>query len=152
MIEFLYDVTTGLPVESHMYLDFNVRNVDDSDRPKDFSHVRMGYDETIHDYRWADATHSVEVHGIFHQVGTIWEKNLDISYGLMLSPENASLRGLKVDDKRYIPIYASNEDRQNGIISYYVLEKGHDYQIDEPSLDYRFEFGDRHLPPHAGQR
>ena len=140
MIYYLYDPTTGLPIENHKYLRFNVQEVDNPASPVDFARVDMGYDEALSDYRWADTTHTVTVHDIPHQVGRIWEKNLDISYGQMISPANAALRHLYMGDPRYIPIYTSEAARQAGTVSYYVLEKGHDYKIAEPALDYRFEF------------
>lgn len=140
MIQFLYDVTTGLPIEAHKYIRFNVQEVDNPDNPINFSRVDMGYDEQLGDYKWADDTVPYPVHDIVHQVGTIWEKDLDISYGLMISPSYAAEHDLYLDDPRYIPIYANDADRLSGTVSYYVLEKGHDYKIDEPALDYRFDF------------
>ena len=140
MIQFLYDVTTGQPIEAHKYVPFTVNQVDNPSAPEEFAEILLGYDETLHDYRWADETHTVLVHGIAHNVGRVWEKDLNISYGQLLSPQNAVDRYLDTTDARYIPIYESEEAHANGDISYYVLEKGHDYLVTEPTLDYRFEF------------
>ena len=141
MVAFLYDLTTGRPIEAHKNITFVINQVDNPNDPERFAQVKLGYDETLRDFNWSDATSPVTVQNITYHVGTIWKKDLDISVGLMLSPEYAQEHNIFLDDPRYIPVYSSQEAASaNGPIQYYVLETGHDYLIDEPALDYRFDF------------
>ena len=80
------------------------------------------------------------VEGLDYTVGDYWEEDLNISFGLILSENKAEARGIYLDDPRYIRVYRSEADRASDNVAYYVLEKGHDYKIEEPALDFRFEF------------
>ena len=73
-------------------------------------------------------------------VGEYWEAGMNISFGLILSENKAEARGIYLEDPRYIRVYRSEADRASGDVAYYVLERGHDYKIEEPDLDFRFEF------------
>ena len=141
MIKFLYDITTGKVIGEHKNIYFLINQIDDPTHPVKFAQVKLGYDEDLKDFKWADATQQVTVENITYNVGTVWKEGLDISVGLMLSPDYAEDHNIYIDDPRYIPVYDSEEDASaNGEVKYYVLETGHDYLIDEPNLDYRFDF------------
>ena len=142
MVKFLYDTTTGKVIDAHKNINFVINQVDNPNDSKSFAQVQLGYDESLHDFNWADATSPVPVEGITYYVGTRWVKGLDISVGLMLSPAYAVERNIFLEDQRYIPVYSSLEEASSNEdnILYYVLETGHDYLIDEPALDYRFDF------------
>lgn len=141
MVAFLYDTTTGKVIDAHKNITFVINQVDNPNDPESFAQVKLGFDEALNDFNWADATSPVTVQNITYQVGRKWRKDLDISVGLMLSPGYAQEHNIFLDDPRYIPVYSSMEEASSdGEILYYVLETGHDYLIDEPTLDYRFDF------------
>ena len=149
IVAFLYDLTNGQIIEANRTIDFVVKQVDDPEQPKPFTTVKLGDPDHDNMFNWTDEVLTdVTVNHREYHVGTTWREGLDISFGLMLNPTNAQTRGIVVSDNeghlhaddRFIPIYLSEEDHASGNIAYFVLEKGHDYKIEEPSLDYRFEF------------
>ena len=103
MVTFLYDLTTGRPIEAHKTITFIINQIDNPSTPESFARIDLGYDEELRDFKWADATSPVTIQGITYQVGTTWRDGLDISFGLMLSPANADARGLYTGDERYNP-------------------------------------------------
>jgi LPXTG-motif cell wall-anchored protein len=140
IIYYLYDVTTGLPYDNHKYVTFVVNQIDDPDNPVKFAQTVLGYNETTGVFEWKGTTQTVTVEGHDYTVGDYWEKDLNISFGLILSENHADARGIYLDDPRYIRVYRSEADRAADNVAYYVLERGHDYKIEEPDLDFRFEF------------
>ena len=140
IIYYLYDVTTAKPYDNHKYVTFVVNQIDDPDNPVEFAQTVLGYNETTGVFEWKGTTQTVTVEGHDYTVGDYWEKDLNISFGLILSEGHADARGIYLDDPRYIRVYRSEADRASGDVAYYVLERGHDYKIEEPDLDFRFEF------------
>ena len=140
IIYYLYDVTTAKPYDNHKYVTFVVNQIDDPDNPVEFAQTVLGYNETTGVFEWKGTTQTVTVEGHDYTVGDYWEKDLNISFGLILSEGHADARGIYLDDPRYIRVYRSEADRASGDVAYYVLERGHDYKIEEPALDFRFEF------------
>lgn len=155
LVAFLYNTFNGELIDNHKNIDF-VINQGSKDAPyakSEYKTVRLGFKryenvdgQEIPVFDWADETQPVEVKGKTYNVGTIWEEPLDIAVGLMLTPEMALEREIDLSDEKYIPIYAK-DDTAHETILYYVLEKGHDYSIDEPTLDYRFDFSSEEYHP-----
>jgi len=55
-----------------------------------------------------------------------------ISKERMLSPEKAVEHSIDIDgDPRVVPVYADADSTE---VLYYVLERGHDYSIQEPTV------------------
>ena len=140
IINYLYDVTTGVPYDNHKHVVFVVNQIDDPDHPVEFGRTVLGYNEETDSFEWKGTTETVTVEGRDYTVGQYWEAEMNISFGLILSENKAEARGIYLEDPRYIRVYRSEADRARGNVAYYVLEKGHDYQIEEPALDFRFEF------------
>jgi len=96
-------------------------------------------------YHWVGATQNVEVGGETVPIGTRWREDFDIAVGLMLSETEALARGIDITDTdendpehgKYKKVYL---DPVNKTSPYYVLEVGHDYDIKEPTVNYRFDF------------
>ena len=158
LVNFLYNTYTGEPIEDNKKIDFQI--IQDTNTTP-YTTVTLGYDdgEDPDDpaddvgFVWADETQTVTINEgtanerVFN-VGTVWETPLDIPFGLMLTPEKAAEHNLDLTDTKYIPVYANEEDAGNDAnVLYYVLEKGHDYSVEEPSLDYRFDFHSEPLHP-----
>ena len=135
LVEFLYNTSTGEVIEENKDITFAVKK-DTGSTP--YKEVKLGYNETTGVFDWYGDTQEITVGEHTYTIGTIWEEPLDIALGLMLTPDKAQERGIDLDDPKYIPVYENEE--ATGEPSYYVLEKGHDYTVDEPTLDYRFEF------------
>ena len=130
LVAFLYNTATGDLIESSKNIVFDIYQGSGK-----YTDVTLGYKNDGFD--WGGETQEVEVKGRTYTVGTIWEEPLDIAVGLMLSPERAAEEGIDLTDPKYIPLYESEDSTE---VLYYVLEVGHDYHIDEPTLDYRFDF------------
>jgi len=143
LIAFLYNTSNGQLLDDYKNIDF-VINQSSARAPyasSQYKTITLGY---IGDdaqgkamFDWGDETQTITVNGRNYEVGTIWEEPLDIAVGLMLTPAMAAERGIDLADPKYIPVYENEGDAE---ALYYVLEKGHDYSIDEPELDYRFDF------------
>lgn len=85
-------------------------------------------------YVWDDETlRSVTYNGHEVQIGTRWSSKFAIATGLMLSNRDHVINlGLDPDD------YPT---AQYGDKTYYILEKGHDYYVEEQAeLGYQFDF------------
>ena len=146
LVAFLFNTSTGELREDKKNIDF-VINQGAAVAPyteTEYKTITLGftgYEEVdgkqVPVFDWADDPQQVEVSGRTYSVGTVWEEPLDIAVGLMLTPDKAVEHGIDLNDPKYIPVY-ENEDSTD--VLYYVLEKGHDYEITEPNLDYRFDF------------
>ena len=136
---FLYNTTTGEPVAENKNIIFTVKQDTESHTYKD---VLLGYKDDSGVFDWYGETTEIDIDGRRYTVGTIWEEPLDIAFGLMLTPAKAAEHRIDLNDTKYIPVYSSIEDASDPNKSplYYVLEKGHDYWLEEPQLDYRFDF------------
>lgn len=138
LVYYLFDTYTGNVSENNKNIDFKINQQD-----KYYTTVQLGWksgeDNTNAVFDWVGETQTIEVYGRNYTVGSVWEEPLDIAVGLMLTPDKAAERGIDVNDHKYIPVYAENDTSRSHIL-YYVLEIGHDYTIDEPALDYRFDF------------
>ena len=139
LVEYLYDTSTGNP--KPIVINFDLYRSDVSGL---YKRIPLGWDQNGEGtgFTWADALQPVTITtgetSRTYYVGTVWEKDFDIAIGLMLSRAEALARGLDLTDTvKYRPVTYNGGQ-------YYVLETGHDYHIDEPTvtheLDYRFDF------------
>ena len=142
LVAFLYNTSNGTIIPDNKNIDFDILQ-DAAEDP--YTSVTLGYDATAGDFAWVGATQPVTVkdeNGVdrTYTVGTKWEKQLDISIGLMITPDKADDHSIDVEhDFKIRPVYAEDDEDRETVL-YYVLETGHDYTIDEPQLDYRFDF------------
>ena len=131
LVDFLYNTSTGEPISANKNIVFDIYQ-GELDNP--YKAVVLGYDEDSHSYDWAGTTR--QVNGF--TIGSAWEEQFDIAFGLMLSPEKAVEHSIDIDgDPRVVPVYANADSTE---VLYYVLERGHDYTIQEPTVSYRFDF------------
>ena len=138
LVYYLFNTYNGNVSENNKNIDFKIKKQD-----KEYTTVKLGWksgeNNTNAVFDWVGETQTIEVYERNYTVGSVWEEPLDIAVGLMLTPDKAAERGIDVNDHKYIPVYAENDTSRSHIL-YYVLEIGHDYTIDEPALDYRFDF------------
>lgn len=88
-----------------------------------YTTIRLGWDETQGKYIWEPgSTRTVTYNGHPVVVGTRWAQNFSIATGLMLSSARMEALGL---DKTAYP------SGEFGGVTYYILESGHDYKIEE---------------------
>ena len=101
---------------------------------KPYKIIPLGWNEETEEYDWDEGSERwVTYEGKRIRIGTRWSNEFAIATGLMLSDVNHIISlGLDPDD------YATAT--YNGK-TYYILEKGHDYNVEEVSeLGYEFDF------------
>ena len=115
-------------------------NESDDEEDPYYTTVTLGWDGTKYDWD-TDSVRYVSLNGSSGPsvpVGTRWSKDFSIATGLMLSKERMDALG--IDKAKYQPAYVY------GRTEYYLLEKGHDYTIEEiidpdaPHETYEFDF------------
>ena len=142
LVAFLYNTSDGTVLDENKNIVLKVLQ-DGSTTP--YFSVTLGYDETTHTFAWVGDTEDVVVkdqnkEDIHYTIGTAWEKELNISIGLMITPDKAAEHSINtVNNTSIVPVYAEDDESRSNVL-YYVLERGHDYTIDEAVTDYRFDF------------
>ena len=114
--------------------------------PSLYQTINLGWSETAGEYVWA--TDDTTVHNATinddpteYKIGTYWKDEMNIATGVMLSYSNAVARGIDISDttKYHRVTYGEGENQK----VYYILETGHDYNIEEPhdlEVSYQFDF------------
>ena len=104
----------------------------DGNENKHYTDVTLGWDDTAKKYIWdEDSRQTVNYNGNEVEIGTHWASDFSIATGLMISQNRAEAIGL---DQTAYPSAVYNN------VTYYILEEGHDYTIEEPELTYEFDF------------
>ena len=125
---FLYhkDKETGQWVSNEKNIIFKIsKGYDANGNPKPYDKfgtdgLSLGWQAAKNKYDWVGRTTTIEG----HEIGTRWQEDLDISFGLMLTERQARERGLDLTNQNYLrTIYQG--------VTYYLLDYGWDYAIDE---------------------
>ena len=128
--------------ENHYSIPFNILQ-DESTTP--YTSVGLGWDETKGQYIWKstelmyvkwDNSENKYVECTAGDegalpIGTHWTENFSIATGLMLS--EARMTALRLDTTAYASAVYDGT-------TYYILEEGHDYTIEEPNVGYEFDY------------
>ena len=150
LISFLYNTYTGASLEKS--ITFSVYQDDEFYRTATLGWVQVkdengdpvldGEGNPTYDYVWGDTTESIEYYGKTYDIGTVWQDDFAISTGILLSETRMNALGL--DKTKYQSVeYGEGEDAT----TYYVLERGHDYTVSEPTLSYSFDFVNKTYHP-----
>ena len=138
LAQFLFRLNEeGEIVPTKFHADFyiyqgNTYKTDENAKP--YKIIPLGWNEETQEYDWdVGSERWVRYEGKRIRIGTRWSNEFAIATGLMLSDVNHIISlGLDPDD------YATAT--YNGK-TYYILEKGHDYNVEEVSeLGYEFDF------------
>ena len=112
-------------------------------KTEEYTSVTLGWetewDPETNDYVWADEPWTtVPYGGKDHPIGKSWVKDFSIATGLMLSTERMNALGL---DTNAYPKHFDYTDADGQTVTYYILEDGHDYTLEEsPKMGYEFDF------------
>ena len=130
LVRYLYNTETG--ASKKISLPFIVIQDKGTNKENEYKTVNLGWSTTANDYVWEDKKVDVTVDGRIYQVGSIWSDDFALATGIMLSETRMNVLGL---DKTAYP------SGTFGGTKYYILESGHDYDIEEPPIgSYRFDF------------
>ena len=127
------------PVDgSHYTLTFDILQ-DKNVTP--YKTISLGWDSTQNKYVWeSESEKDIEYNGTTYSIGTTWKKDFAVPTGLMLSEER--MDALDMDKSAYpsgtYPVDPDDPDSE--MVTYYILEDGHDYTIKEHNLSYEFDF------------
>jgi len=136
--DFLYheDDETGEWVSNRKNIIFKIsKGYDTNGDPKPYDKfgtdgLPLGWQTAENEYDWVGPTTTIKG----HTIGTRWQEDLDISFGLMLTHEQAVKRGLDLTNQNYLSTTYQG-------VTYYLLDYGWDYAIDEVNgLNYQFDF------------
>ena len=130
LAQYLYN-PDGSPTEFVAMFDISS---DDDANP--FATVSLGWDSDLGQYVWDESTlRRVVYNGHVFHIGTRWSDEINIATGLMLS--GARMEALGLNPAEYPK--ATYEGK-----TYYILERGHDYHVEENAdgdeLGYQFDF------------
>ena len=107
---------------------------------EDYKTVTLGWNDNAYD--WAESAEeliTVTDNGNTFNLGTMWQEDFSLATGIMLSEDKMAAHGL--DTSKY------PSGTYNGT-TYYLLEKGHTYEVDEPDLGtYNFDMETRVYHP-----
>ena len=135
---FLYhqDEETGEWTSSEKQIIFKIsKGYDGNGNPAPYDKygtegLPLGWQADENEYDWVGSTTTVEG----HTIGTRWQEDLNISFGLILTEENAIAHGLDLNNPDYLTTTHQG-------VKYYLLDHGWDYAIDEVyGLNYQFDF------------
>ena len=131
-----YDEETEEWVSNKKQITFKIsKGYDNNGDPKPYDKfgtdgLPLGWQTDENEYDWVGPTTSIEG----DTIGTRWQEDLDISFGLMLTHEQAVKRGLDLTNRDYLRTTYQG-------VTYYLLDYGWDYAIDEVNgLNYQFDF------------
>lgn len=136
--DFLYhiDDDTEEWVSNQKQITFKIsKGYDNSGNPAPYDRfgtegLPLGWQADENEYDWVGPT--TTIHN--HTIGTRWQEDLDISFGLILTHEQAVKRGLDLTNQDYLRTTYQG-------VTYYLLDYGWDYAIDEVyGLNYQFDF------------
>ena len=141
LISFLYDTYTGESLEKA--ITFKVYQDEE-----EYTTSTLGWtvdaDHPDGYYKWVDETETIPFYPVVdgsqtnYEVGTVWQNDFAISTGMMLSTNRMDALGLNKANYTSV-VY--------GGTTYYILEPGHDYKVDEPTLSYSFDFVNKTYHP-----
>ena len=125
LISYLFDTYTGESKEKS--IDFTVKQ-----DGVNYKTVTLGWDSERGEYTWADTTETINYYGRDYEIGSLWAEDFAIANGIMLSA--ARMTALGLDTSKY-------PSGTYGGTTYYIIESGHDYDIEEPNIgSYSFDF------------
>ena len=130
LAQYLYN-PDGTPTE--FVAKFDITSDNDT---TPFATVSLGWDDDLEQYVWDESSLRRVVYAghVFH-IGTRWSDEINIATGLMLS--SARMQALGLNPAEYPKAVYEGK-------TYYILERGHDYHVEEnptgDGLGYEFDF------------